>query len=47
MVEHIKDFEKLNIGVNDILEKHRIEFFMGTLNDNIQHEVHLWELNSL
>jgi len=45
--EHIKDFQKLNIRVNDIPGKHRIEVFIGTLNDNIQNEVRLWEPNSL
>ena len=38
MVEHIEDFQKLNIRVNDILEEHRIYVFIGTLKDNIQHE---------
>ena len=47
MVEHIEDFQKLNIRVNDIPEEHRIDVFIGTLKDNIQHEVHLWEPNSL
>jgi len=41
MEEHIEDFQKLNIRVNDILEKQRIDVFIGTLKDNIQHEVHL------
>ena len=47
MVEHIKDFQKFNIRVNDILEEHMIDVFIGTLKDNIQHEVRLWELHSL
>lgn len=47
MVEHIEDFQKLNIRVNDIPEKQRIDVFIGTLNDNIQHEVRLWEPDSL
>eukprot|EP00253_Pinus_taeda_P032507 PITA_32507 len=47
MAKHIEDFQKLNIRVNDILEKYRIEVFIGTLNDNIQHEVHRWEPSSL
>ena len=47
VVEHIEDFQKLNIRVTDILEEHRIDVFIGTLNHNIQHEVHLWELDSL
>ena len=29
MAEHIEDFQKLNIRVNDILEKHMIEVFIG------------------
>jgi len=37
MVEHIEDFQKLNIRVNDIPEEHRIDVFIGTLKDNIQH----------
>ena len=37
----------MNIRVNDILEKQRIDVFIGTLKDNIQHEVRLWELDSL
>jgi len=47
MMEHIEDFQKLNIRVKDIPEEHRIDVFIGTLNDNIQHEVRLWEPNSL
>ena len=46
-IEHIEDFQKLNIMVNDIPEKHTIEVFIGTLNDKIQHEVCLWEPDSL
>ena len=47
MVEHIKDFQKLNIKVKYILEEHRIDVFIGTLKDNIQHDVRLWEPDSL
>ena len=47
MVEHIEDFQKLNIRVKDIPEEHMIDVFIGTLKDNIQHEVCLWEPNSL
>jgi len=46
MAEHNEDFQKLNIRVIDISE-HRIDIFIGILKDNIQHEVHLWEPNSL
>ena len=47
MMEHIEDFQKLNIRVNNFLEEHRIDVFIGTLKDNIQHEVHLWEHDTL
>jgi len=47
MVDHIEDFQKLNIRENDIPKKQRIYVSMGTLKDNIQHEVHLWEPDSL
>ena len=44
---HIEDFQKFNIRVNNIPAQHRIDVFIGTLKDNIQHEVHLWEPNAL
>ena len=47
MMEHIEDFQKMNIRVKYILEEHRIDVSIGTLKDNIQHEVRLWELDSL
>ena len=47
MMEHIEDFQKLNIRVKDIPYEHMIDLFTGTLKDNIQHEVCLWELDSL
>ena len=47
MVEHIEDFQKLNIRVNDIPEENRIDVFISTLKDNIQHEVWFWEPDSL
>ena len=47
MGENIEDFQKLNIRVTDILEEHRIDLFIGTLKDNIQHEVHILEPDSL
>ena len=46
-MEHIEDFQKLNIRVKGIPEEHRIDMFIGTLKDNIQHEVCLWEPYSL
>ena len=47
IMDHIEDFQKLNIRVKDIPEENRIDVFIGTLKVNIQHEVHLWELDSL
>ena len=45
--EHIEGFQKSNISVTDIPEEHRIDLFIGTLKDNIQHEVHVLEPDSL
>ena len=47
MGQHIEDFQKLNIRVTDVPEEHRIDLFIGTLKDNIQHEVRILEPNSL
>jgi len=47
MVEHIEEFQKLNIRVTNVLEEHRIDVFVWNLKDKIQHEVHLWQLDSL
>ena len=33
-MDHIEDFQKLNIRVIDIAEEHRIDVFIGTLKDN-------------
>ena len=43
VVEHIENFQRLNIKVVDILDDHLIDLFIGALKDNIQHEVRLWE----
>jgi hypothetical protein len=45
--EHIENFQRLNIKITDILDEHLIDVFIGTLKDNIQHKVHLWEPKSL
>ena len=47
MREHIEDIQKLNIRVKYIPEEHRIDVFIGSLKDNIQHDVRLWEPDSL
>jgi hypothetical protein len=47
VIEHIENFQILNIKVTDILDEHLIDVFIGTLKDNIQHEIRLWEPKSL
>jgi hypothetical protein len=47
VTEHIENFQILNIKVTDIPNEHLIDEFIGTLRDNIQHEVRLWEPKSL
>jgi hypothetical protein len=47
VIEHIENFQRLNIKVTYILDEHLIDVFIGNLKDNIQHEVHLWEPKSL
>jgi hypothetical protein len=47
VTEHIENFQRLNIKVTDIPDEHLIDLFIGTLKDNIQHEVFLWEPKSL
>jgi len=45
--EHIEEIQKLNTRVIDIPEEHRIDVFIWNLKDNIEHEVHIWEPDSL
>jgi len=47
MVENIEDLKKLNIRINYIPKEHRIDAFIGTLKDNFQHQVRIWEPDSL
>jgi excinuclease UvrABC ATPase subunit len=47
VAEHIENFQRLNINVTNIPDDHLIDVFIGTLKDNIQHEVRLWEPKSL
>jgi hypothetical protein len=47
VTEHIENFQRLNIKVTYIPDEHLIDVFIGTLKDNIQHEVRLWEPKSL
>ena len=46
-MEHIEEFQKLNIRVKDIPKEHRVDVFIGFLKDNIHHDFRLWELDSL
>ena len=41
VTEHIENFQRLNIKVTYIPDEHLIDVFIGTLNDNIQHDVFL------
>jgi hypothetical protein len=43
VTKHIENFQRLNIKVTYIPDEHLIDVFIGTLKDNIQHEVCLWE----
>ena len=47
VTKHIENFQRLNIKVTDIPDEQLIDVFIGTLKDNIQHEVRLWEPKSL
>ena len=47
MVEHIEDFQKLNIRLIDIPKENKIDLFIQTLKDKIQHEVRVLEPDSL
>jgi hypothetical protein len=47
VVEHIENFQRLNIKVMDIPDEHLIDVFIVTLKDNIQHDFFLWEPKSL
>jgi hypothetical protein len=47
VTKHIENFQRLNTKVTDISDEQLIDVFIGTLRDNIQHEVHLWEPKSL
>jgi hypothetical protein len=47
ITKRIQQFQKINIMVKNIPEDNLLDIFMGTLNENIQHEVHLFEPKSL
>ena len=47
LVKQIQEFQKLSLGVDNIPDDKLLDLFIGTLKDNIQHEVHLFEPTSL
>jgi hypothetical protein len=47
VTKNIENFQRLNIKVTNIPDEQFIDVFIGTLRDNIQHEVRLWEPKSL
>jgi hypothetical protein len=47
VAEHIENFQRLNIKVTNIPYESLIDVLIGSLNGNIQHEVHLWKPKSL
>ena len=42
VIEHIKQFQQLSLRVKNILEDNLLDLFIGTLKDNIQHELRLF-----
>jgi hypothetical protein len=47
ITEHIQQFQRLSLRIKKILEDNLLYLFMGTLKENIQHEVRLFEPKSL
>ena len=47
IIEHIQQFQKLNLRVEGIPDDKLLDIFIRTLKNNIQHEVHLFESNFL
>ena len=47
VTKHIKQFQLLSLRVKSISEDNLLDLFIGTLKDNIQHEVCLFEPSSL
>ena len=47
VIEHSQQFQKLSLIVDGIPDDKVLDLFIGTLKDNIQHEVHLFEPTSL
>ena len=47
VAEHIQQFQKLSLRVKNIPTDNLLDLFMGTLKDNIQHELRILEPTSL
>ena len=47
VTDHFKQFQYLSLKVKNISEDNLLDFFIGTLKDNIQHEVCIFEPSSL
>ena len=47
VAEHIQQFQKLSLRVKNIPNDNLLDLFMGTLKDNIQHELCILEPTSL
>ena len=47
ITEPIQQFQKRVLRVKNIPEDNLLDLFMGTLKENIQHEVHLFKPKSL
>lgn len=47
VLKHIQQFQKFSLRLEGIPDDKLLDLFIGTLKDNIQHEVHLFEPTSL
>ena len=47
VAKHIQKFQKLSLRVKNIPNNNLLDLFMGTLKDNIQHELRILEPTSL
>ena len=47
VIKHIQQFQKLSLKVDGILDDKLLDLFIGTLKDNIQHEVCLFAPTSI
>ena len=47
IIEHIQQFQKFILRLDDILDDKLLDLFIGTLEDKIEHEVRLFKPTSL